>query len=287
MSESSRPQGAGARSPNRLGHVEPLSQEALARLCRGSRLVTRALWIDETDSTQEELRRHGTGEAAQAGLLVAAGAQTAGRGRLGRSWFSPRGQGLWFSLLLVPPRERREWPFVTQIAALALRRALMDAAALSTQIKWPNDLLCEGRKLAGILAETVSCGPMALGVGVNLGQKREDFPAELREKASSVLVETGCTVGPARLLQAFLARFEADLERFEREGAPAFREELQAASALFGRWIRMSDGRAGRARDVGASGTLELEGAGGERFEIASGEIVEIDPPLGKRNRES
>jgi len=286
-----------------------LNQETLERLASGSGLVRRVIWLDETDSTQDELRRRAAAGRDEGGLLVAAGRQTAGRGRRGRAWFSPAGQGLWFSLLFTPPGPRTAWPFVTALAALGLRRALEEASGVSPRLKWPNDLLYEGRKLAGILAETVARS-VALGIGVNLAQVREDFPGELRELAVSVRMAAGRSPEPEQVLGLFLRTFEALLERFGREGAAPFRADLRSASVLLGRMVWLSDGRSGRVIDLGEAGELILEMDGGAEgasaegaagaarpslepadgrarpagarrsFSIASGEIERIEPPL-------
>lgn len=125
---------------------------ALEAAARGCPLVRRFLHCPSVPSTQDEVRRlvaaPGVPERS-AGVLVVADAQTAGRGLIGRRWHSPAGGGLWFSLSLAPLRPRAEWPFVTALAALAGREALAESAGLGSGIKWPNDLLVRGRKIAG------------------------------------------------------------------------------------------------------------------------------------------
>ncbi|MFH1145044.1 MAG: biotin--[acetyl-CoA-carboxylase] ligase [Candidatus Eisenbacteria bacterium] len=257
-----------------------MNQQILEEACRGSALVVHCRWVDEIDSTQEELRRLAP---AGPGMLVAAGTQTSGRGRRGRCWFSSAGGGLWFSLLFTPPRAAGEWPFMTALAALALREALRRETGLTCGLKWPNDLLLGGCKIAGILAETVA-GSVALGVGVNLAQGREDFPEELRDLAVSARMASGRAPAPGVILRLFLEGFERRSERFGRDGAAVFREELLKASVLLGRMVRLSDGRHGRVVDLGPGGELILEApppAG--HLLIASGEIESIEPPLRPR----
>jgi len=291
--------------PGRPG-ADALDQTVLDRLCAGRALARRWAWVDEVDSTQEELRRLASAREglAEAGLLVAAGRQTAGRGRRGRVWFSPADRGLWFSLLFVPPRPRAEWPFVTALAALALRRSLAGTAGLRCDLKWPNDLLYEGRKVAGILAETVARA-VALGIGVNLTQAEEEFPEDLRDLAVSVAAAAGRAPGRGELLAAFLDEFDRALGLFGREGPAPFRNELRSASILIGRQIWLSDGRAGRVVDIGATGELLLETGIASRpaeiglprhasgpgpvnpatreskcLPVAGGEVVRVEPPV-------
>src|SRR6201986_1895685 len=112
------------------------------------------LRFDSLPSTNTEAARQAS-LGAREGLCVVAREQTAGRGRRERAWVSPKDAGLYFSVVLRPRLDAREWPLVTLAAGLAVRDALFEACALETDIKWPNDLLARGRKLCGILAETV------------------------------------------------------------------------------------------------------------------------------------
>ncbi|MCK4412095.1 MAG: biotin--[acetyl-CoA-carboxylase] ligase [Candidatus Eisenbacteria sp.] len=277
-------QSSQAKSDDR-GSDGDLDQMRLEDACRGIALVRECFWFAQVDSTQEELRRRR--DEVGPGTLIVADLQTAGRGRRGRSWFSPR-QGLWFSLGVRPPRERREWPLITSIAGLALREALREVAGLSCGIKWPNDLLCRGRKIAGILAESSGKGGVALGAGVNLAQERRDFPPELRASATSVRLEAGRVPPRAPLLRAFLEAFRERLGRFSVGGGRAVREELRAASLLIGRWITLADGSGGRVADIAEEGGLILEPpatdshADRRAITVTSGEIIAIEPPLDR-----
>jgi len=295
--------------------VEPgdLCRTSVARACQGCRLVRHCVWVKEVDSTQEQARRlariHGCG------VLVVADQQTRGHGRLGRSWFSPSG-GLWLSLVLEPRRPRREWPLLTSIAALALRDALQQETGLTCGIKWPNDLFCRGRKIAGILAESGREDWAALGIGLNVAQDAHAFPAELRRHATSLRMECGRSPARDRLLAALLAHLDSWIGRFEDDGPPAVRTALRQASLLIGRIV--SIGRAwpadgadgitvdaggvagenssrreswrGRVVDVGILGEMVLEiqdpadpGERGvaRRMLMSAGEVLSIDPPLG------
>src|SRR5919112_996561 len=145
------------------------------------RLTPTILRFDSLPSTNTEAARQASLGAAE-GLCVVAREQTAGRGRRERAWVSPKDAGLYFSVVLRPRLDAREWPLITLAAAVAARDALEEACALSADIKWPNDLLARGRKLCGILADTAEGAAgraVVLGVGIKLNNRA--FPAELRE----------------------------------------------------------------------------------------------------------
>jgi BirA family transcriptional regulator, biotin operon repressor / biotin---[acetyl-CoA-carboxylase] ligase len=137
-------------------------------------------------STNTEVARLAIQGAAE-GLSVIADEQTAGRGRLQRKWSSPRGAGLYFSMLLRPKLALPLWPLITFAAALAANDALLESCGLQTDIKWPNDLLAGERKICGILSETIETPQgraVVVGIGINL--KPEAYPADLRPIATSV-----------------------------------------------------------------------------------------------------
>jgi BirA family transcriptional regulator, biotin operon repressor / biotin---[acetyl-CoA-carboxylase] ligase len=144
------------------------------------------LRFDSIDSTNLEAMRQAKAGAAE-GLCVIAREQTRGRGRLDRSWYSPKDAGLYLSVILRPSFEIGRWPLIGLAAALAVFDALENACDLRADIKWPNDIVVNDRKLAGILAETVETpdgGAVVLGIGINLASK--NLPVELSESATSI-----------------------------------------------------------------------------------------------------
>jgi len=154
-------------------------------------LKPKVLRFESLPSTNTELARLAS-EGAAEGLAVVADEQTAGRGRLQRAWSSPKGAGLYFSILLRPSIPTEHWPLITFMAALAVGDALLEAAGLQTDIKWPNDLLVNERKICGILAEAIETPAgraVILGIGINLTQNA--FPPELETAATSVSQATG------------------------------------------------------------------------------------------------
>jgi len=206
-------------------------------------------FFEELASTNDEAKRLGAA-GAPAGTLVVAERQTAGRGRLGRTWTSPPG-GLWLSLLLRPNLPLADLGPLTVLAAVALAKALARETGVKARIKWPNDLLVEQHKIAGILAEAqgeLGCAnQVVLGLGLNVNQETADFPADIRARATSLRGILGHEMRRAPILRAFLEVFE---DLYEHGLIHGFRDVLaQAAanSATLGHPVRIT----------GQSGVLE------------------------------
>lgn len=183
--------------------------------------------LDETDSTNLRLK-----EAARAGrvappFLLTADSQTAGRGRLGRTFVSPPGTGLYMSLLIAPPPQA-ESGHITLLAAVAVCRAIEETAGLSPKIKWVNDLFLNGRKICGILAERIDEG-VVVGVGVNLRAPPGGFPPEARPAgALDAPVDRGELAG-------LIARYL--LDGMEDPGDPAILDAYRARMPLVGKTV--------------------------------------------------
>jgi BirA family biotin operon repressor/biotin-[acetyl-CoA-carboxylase] ligase len=251
--------------------------EAALSLPAGYRLHCYAT-IGSTNDEAKRLARAGAPE----GTLVWAGEQTAGRGRRGRHWASPPGN-LYLSLLLRPggaPARSAQLGFV---AALGLGEAVERLAgpALRLSYKWPNDLLVEGRKLAGILleSETTASGEIDLvviGTGVNLATS----PHAAEYPATSLAEEGITAITPAMLLEAFVGRFDGWASRWRREGFAPVREAWLSRAIGIGEAIRVRLERttlAGRFLDLDETGALLLDGAEGLR-RVAAGDVF---PALG------
>lgn len=192
------------------------ADDLLTRLGK-TRVVGRDIRVfQETTSTSdvaEKLARDGVKE----GVVVFAESQTKGRGRLGRRWLSPPGKGLWFSVLLRPDLRPQEATQLTIAAATALRRAIQIETGLSPDIKWPNDILIRGRKVAGILtelsAELDRVKHVLLGIGVDVNLTAGELPIELRRSVTSLKAETGKSVFRPALAVAILRELDADYAR--------------------------------------------------------------------------
>ncbi|NLD59075.1 MAG: biotin--[acetyl-CoA-carboxylase] ligase [Clostridiales bacterium] len=206
--------------------------------------------VDSTNARAKALALQGHAEC-----VVVAGRQTAGRGRLDRSWDSPAGEGLWTTQLLRPralPAENAGGAVF--VAGLAMAEALSDFAEV--RVKWPNDLVLNGKKLSGMLAEAGFeggvCSWLALGVGVNLLQA--SFPPEL-PSATSLFLETGARVTPMELLHRYLDRFAPWYKIWLRDGLSPVLEAIRPLSATLGRRVRIGT-REGEAVGFRGDGAL-------------------------------
>jgi len=183
------------------GSVEPLLRGRLGRPYR---------FVEKCESTQ---RLVAPGEAE--GTTVAADLQTHGRGRLGRRWEAPAGQALLFSVLLRPTPPMVLWPELSLVAGDAVAAALRAETSVAAELSHPNDVLVEGRKLAGILPEA-SGGKVVLGIGLNVDQTVEELPAETPKPPTSLRIETGREWPRAPLLAAILLELERRYDDWQR-----------------------------------------------------------------------
>jgi BirA family biotin operon repressor/biotin-[acetyl-CoA-carboxylase] ligase len=181
---------------------DSLAPETVLPKLRG-RFGREYAYVESTPSTQLML-----GPDAPEGALAVAGEQTAGRGRLGRRWFSPPGTSLLCSLQLRPDVSPERLPELTGVAARACAQAITAVTGLELELKFPNDLLVSGRKVAGVLAEARE-GRVVLGVGINVNVAADDLPREADRPATSLLVETGREHDRAELLAELLERLES------------------------------------------------------------------------------
>lgn len=239
------------------------------------------LRYDSLPSTNTEAARQAAAGAAE-GLCVVAREQTAGRGRQQRAWASPEDAGLYFSVVLRPRLDPAAWPLLTFAAALAARDALRDACALDTDIKWPNDLLANGRKLCGILAEAVETArgrACVVGIGINL--TRDAYPPELRARATSVEEGTGTTPDREAVLSALL---RALTRRYEQLHAPSGAFEIvndwaAASTYATNRRVRVTlgdDTFEGTTRGVEPDGALRVETSSGTIRIVRAGDVTTI-----------
>jgi len=230
-----------------------------------------------TSDVVEKLARDGVAE----GVVVFAEAQTRGRGRLGRRWISPSGQGLWFSVLLRPELRPPEVTQLTIAAATALRRAVREQTGLEPQIKWPNDLLLSGRKFAGILTELTAeldrVRHVVLGIGVNVNVGESEFPAELRPLATSLRIAAGRPVARAELAVAILRELDRDYARVRAGRFAEVADEWAAHCTTLGRQVVIALGArrvCGRAEALSEEGALLVRTEHGLLERIIGGEVT-------------
>lgn len=254
---------------------DPLWQQ----LAAGSFAGRPARLLASTASTNSDALALGRGGAAT-GTLIVAETQTGGRGRLGRSWLSPPGAGLYFSLILRPRLAPVDFPKITLAAGLAVCRAVEEETGLSPAIKWPNDLLLDNRKFCGILTEgdPLSSDPLAvLGIGINVTTPFAAFPEALRAKATSLLAHSGTLYARGRLLAAVLSRLEAVLARLEGGDFATILAEWRKRDALLGKrlsWVTPAGAIVtGIALGPDEEGVLHLQGDTGIIHEVLSGDL--------------
>lgn len=237
---------------------------------------------EELASTNDRARELAE-EGAAHGEVVIAERQTAGRGRRGRPWVSPARKNLYFSVVLRPDLPTARAPELTLVASLAVCDALRQAG-VDAGIKWPNDVLAGGRKIAGILTE-LAAEPdrvhwVVVGVGVNVNATAEDFPEELRGEATSVLLERGEPAPRALFAVACLSALEGWLDVHEEQGFAPIREAWRERSVTLGREVRVrvDEGElTGTAEDIDAAGALLVRTrAGVER--VLAGDVQLLRP---------
>ncbi|MDQ3472357.1 MAG: biotin--[acetyl-CoA-carboxylase] ligase [Acidobacteriota bacterium] len=233
-------------------------------------LEFQTLRFDSLPSTNIEAARRARAGGAE-GLCIVASEQTAGRGRLGRHWLSARKAGLYCSTLLRPQFDQNMWPVITLMSAVVVHEALLAACALQTDIKWPNDILHDEKKLCGILAEVVETPTgraVIVGIGINLANN--SFPPELRATATSVSAANG---RPADLEQVLTKLQECFVNWYSQLNRPHGADEIVAA------WSQRSSYAEGKEivikdADTEFRGTTRgLTGQGALRVETDTGEV--------------
>ncbi len=235
------------------------------------------IYLDEINSTNREARRLGDG-GAEEGTVVIADKQTGGKGRLGRTWFSPAGTGIWMSLLLKPKLPPEKVSGITLMAALSVCRAIRSATGLNTQIKWPNDLVIDGKKVCGILTEAaILDGELkfaVLGIGVNVNQT--EFPEDLPH-AWSLAMTAGREIDRARLIECSFNCLKEDYERYMRSGdLRQLRQEYETHLVNLNQPVRVlspAGGWTGVAKGITDSGDLIVLNDRGETIAVNSGEV--------------
>lgn len=242
-------------------------------------LGKRIHYQESVESTQK-IAHQLANEGAQEGTLIIAEEQVSGKGRLMRSWHSPKFTGIWMSLILRPKIPLHQAPQLTLLAAVAVAQAIEDVTNLQPQIKWPNDILINRRKVTGILtemqAESDRIHSVIIGIGMNINQQIEDFPVDLQEKASSLLIESGAQVSRAKVIQRVLIRMEDLYTLYLQEGFMPIKILWESYAISLGQVIKAStvnDTIVGKALGITDAGVLLLEDNLGTVHSIYSADI--------------
>ncbi|ADU51402.1 biotin/acetyl-CoA-carboxylase ligase [Thermaerobacter marianensis DSM 12885] len=249
----------------------------------GSRLGHTVHWLPEVGSTNDVARRLAD-DGAPEGTLVIADRQLAGRGRLRRAWWSPPG-GLWMSLILRPTLPPERLPLLTLAAAAAVAEALERHAGRPVAVKWPNDVLIDDRKIAGILLETVAhphgAEYVVAGIGINLDVEGEPVPPGLEGRLTWLAREVVEPVTRNEVAEAVLDRLEVRYRQLHDQGPDPVLDAWRARAAWLGEPVRVTlpaGEVVGIALDVAPDGSLVVEQAGGRRERVLAGDVQRLRP---------
>jgi BirA family biotin operon repressor/biotin-[acetyl-CoA-carboxylase] ligase len=257
-----------------------LTPDLLRQQLKGSMFGKRIHHFFRTDSTNRVAMELGYTNEPE-GAVVIAEEQTAGRGRAGRNWHSERATGIYATLLLRPKISPVQAPLLTMMAGLSAHAAIQTQTGLQPDVKWPNDLVLNGKKLGGILtemhAEPTVVRFVIVGIGINVNQ--EQFPAELSAIATSLRVETGRGQSRLELLARLLREFETDYNRFLRDGSGSVTERFtQVSSYASGKKVRVTNGKEtyiGVTAGLRPEGLLQIRREDGALVTVLAGDVTE------------
>lgn len=262
-------------SANRLEILNP--QEIVSRISSqwaGQKVV----FLEETGSTNEDAKVLAE-QGAVHGTLVVADSQSGGKGRRGRSWHSPKGTAIAMSLILKPQLEAEKASMLTLVQAMAVAKALEELGQAKPQIKWPNDILINEKKVCGILTEMylnkTEIASIIIGCGINVNQ--EHFPQEIAQIATSLKIELGQEQSRVKLIGRICELFEECFEKFmETKDFSRMAEEYNEFLISKGRQVKVLDPKGeftGEALGVNACGELLVKRADGETVNVYAGEV--------------
>lgn len=242
--------------------------------------------IDSTNNRARVLASEGYPE----GTVVVAETQTAGRGRRGRSWYSPAKQGIYVSVILRPVLPLKEISRVSLVTAVAVAATLESELNLQPRIKWPNDVLVDNKKIAGILSEAVTdmdgVEYIVVGIGLNINNKIQDFPTDFRTPATSALAEHDHPDSRIQVLQGLLLHLESYYQQLLAGNFAMTLDKARSLSMVIGQEIRLDTVNGftvGKAIDIDASGFLLVLDQQGTTHTIMSGEISILSSNSGKQ----
>jgi len=233
--------------------------------------------FDSIDSTNNVARTQAL-QGCDEGLMVVAEEQTAGRGRLGRRWTTPKSTSIAFTLVLRPRIKPTQAPGITLVMGTAVCRAVRKVTSLEAGIKWPNDIIINNKKVCGILTEMNgemdAVNYIIAGVGINVNVK--EFPEEIKDVATSLYIEKSCTVSRKDILTAVLLEFEELYDIFKEKGLGSIIDEFKSYSVTLGKPVRVisiNESFQGEAVDITDEGLLVVRLQDGEERKVISGDV--------------
>ncbi|MEH7331356.1 biotin--[acetyl-CoA-carboxylase] ligase [Neobacillus drentensis] len=234
---------------------------------------------ESVESTQKIAHRFASEEVPE-GTVIIAEEQRSGKGRMNRKWYSPKYTGIWMSLILRPNIPLTKAPQLTLLTAVAVVQAIEEFTGLTPEIKWPNDILIKGKKVTGILtelqAEADRVHSIIVGIGINVNQKKEDFPAELLEIASSLYIEKGEPISRAGLIRSIFKQFETLYLLYLEQGFLPIKLLWESYAISIGKVLKartLTNVIEGKALGITDEGVLMLEDNIGTIHHIYSADI--------------
>jgi BirA family biotin operon repressor/biotin-[acetyl-CoA-carboxylase] ligase len=257
----------------------PLSAEKIKNKLNSRKIGSKILIFSAVDSTNEQTKQYLEQDAPE-GLVLIAETQTQGRGRRGRDWVSIPGAGIYLSVILKPKIHPRRLPQLTLLAGLATTLAINEFTDQKALLKWPNDVLLNGKKCCGILSETHPTRTdetgVIVGIGINANHSPPDFPDEIKSTATSLRIETGNTIDRLSLICALLGHLDKQYNGFLNDPNQALMEKWLENSDLVGKKITVTHGKSatnGTALGLDSQGRLLMRSEKGEEMAFDSGEV--------------
>lgn len=262
-----------------LNSPDILSFQEIQKYLNTKNIAKKIIYMEKVDSTNNKAKELAS-KGEDHGTLIIAEEQLGGRGRLGRTWCSPKFKGIWLSVILRPDIDPMQIPKITQIAAASVIETLKNFK-IDAAIKWPNDIIINNKKMCGILtemnAEINKVHYVILGIGINANLDREDFEKDILSKATSIKIETGLTLDRKCFIGTLMNKFEYLYEEFEQtQDIKSSIKICRDNSAVIGKVVRVIKGEDetfARALDLDENGGLIIQYEDGTHEALISGEI--------------
>jgi BirA family transcriptional regulator, biotin operon repressor / biotin---[acetyl-CoA-carboxylase] ligase len=263
-----------------MNGTDPIVPDEITAGLRTKIIGVRLVHVPETDSTNTMALAHAR-DGCPDGTVITADSQTSGRGRMDRAWFSPPGAGIYLSVVLRPDASLKGLPRLTLAAAVAAAEALEESAGVRADIKWPNDLLLNDKKVCGILTELHTGGEVntlvIIGIGINVNTPAGSFPEDIAGIATSILAETGRRTSRADIIRSLLGFLDRYYDMFLRGEFPAILEKWKSRSSMIGKRVTIDQAGAlvtGTVMGIDGEGALILRDDEGRVQTLYSGEVL-------------